>query len=51
MLGGLLFVVCVILQFHYHDPIPWYIWVPAAIALCVSFGEPAMRSAIKPKKD
>ena len=25
MLGGLLFVVCVILQFHYHDPIPWYI--------------------------
>ena len=22
MLGGLLFVVCVILQFHYHDPIP-----------------------------
>ena len=36
MLGGLLFVVCVILQFHYHDPIPWYIWVLALIALFVS---------------
>jgi hypothetical protein len=23
MLGGLLFVVCVILQFHYQDAIPW----------------------------
>ena len=45
MLGGLLFVVCVILQFHYHDPIPWYIWVLALIALFVSWGEPAMRSA------
>ena len=51
MLAGLLFVVCVILQFHYRDPIPWYIWVLALIALCVSFGEPAMRSAIKSKKD
>ena len=51
MLGGLLFIVCVILQFHYHDSIPWYIWVLAVIALCVSFGEPAMRSAMKPKKD
>jgi 4-hydroxybenzoate polyprenyltransferase len=51
MLAGLLFVVCVILQFHYHDPIPWYIWVLALIALLVSFGEPAMRSAIKSKKD
>ena len=51
MLGGLLFVVCVILQFHYHDPIPWYIWVLALIAQFVAFGEPAMRSAIKPKKD
>ena len=37
MLGGLLFVVCVILQFHYHDPIPWYIWVLALIALFVSW--------------
>jgi hypothetical protein len=51
MLGGLLFAVCVILQFHYHDPIPWYIWVLALIAQLVSFGEPAMRSAIKSKKD
>jgi len=51
MLGGLLFVVCVILQFHYHDPIPWYIWVLALIAQFVSFGEPAMRSAVKSKKD
>lgn len=51
MLGSLLFVVCVILQYHYHDSILWYIWAVAAIALCVSFGEPAMRSAIKVKKD
>jgi hypothetical protein len=29
MFGGLLFVVCVVLQFHYHDPIPWYIWAAA----------------------
>jgi hypothetical protein len=47
MLGSLPFIVCVILQYHYHDPIPWYIWVPAVIALCVSFGEPAMRAAVK----
>jgi hypothetical protein len=51
MLGGLLFVVCVILQYHYHDQIPWYIWVLALIALCVSFGEPAMRGAVKVKKE
>jgi hypothetical protein len=50
MLGGLLFVVCVILQFHYHDPIPWYIWVLALIAQLVAFGEPAMRSALASKK-
>jgi len=50
MLGGLLFVVCVILQFHYHDPIPWYIWVLALIAQFVAFGEPAMRSAASKKK-
>jgi hypothetical protein len=51
MLGGLLFIVCVVLQFHYHDSIPWYIWLVAAIALCVSFGEPAMRTATKTKKE
>jgi len=50
MLGGLLFVVCVVMHFHYHDPIPWYIWVLALVAMCVSFGEPAMRSA-KLKKE
>jgi len=50
MLNGLLLVVCVVLQFHYHDPIPWYLWVFAVIAQCVAFGEPAMRSAVKPKK-
>jgi hypothetical protein len=49
MLGGLLFVVCVILQFHYHDPIPWYIRVLALIAQFVAFGEPAMRSAASKK--
>jgi len=43
MFGSLLFAVCVILQFHYHDHLPWYIWVASAIALCVSFGEPAMK--------
>ena len=47
MFGGLLLVVCVILQFHYHDAIPWYIWVLAVIAQCVAFGEPAMKSASK----
>jgi len=47
MLGGLLFVVCVILQFHYHDAIPWYIWVLALIAQCGAVGETAMRSASK----
>ena len=51
MLGGLLFIVCVVLQFHYHDARPWYIWVVAVIALGVSFGEPAMRSAVKVKKE
>jgi hypothetical protein len=51
MLGGLLFIVCVVLQFHYHDLIPWYIWLVAVIALCVSFGEPAIRSAVKMKKE
>jgi len=47
MFGGLLLVVCVILQFHYHDAIPWYIWVIAVIAQCVAFGEPAMKSVSK----
>jgi hypothetical protein len=47
MFGGLLLVVCVILQFHYHDAIPWYIWVLAVIAQCVAFGEPAMKAASK----
>lgn len=51
MLGSLPFIVCVVLQFHYHDSIPWYIWVVAAISLCVSFGEPAMRTAVKVKKE
>lgn len=47
MLGGLLFIVCVILQFHYHDSIPWYIWVLALIAQFAALGEPAMRGASK----
>ncbi len=50
MFGGLLFVVCVILQFHYHDPIPWYVWALALLAQLVAFGEPAMRSAGASKK-
>ena len=50
MLGGLLFITCVILQFHYHDPIPWYIWLLAFIAQLAAFGEPAMRSAVAQKK-
>lgn len=49
-MNGLLLVVCVVLQFHYHDPIPWYLWVLAVIAQCVAFGEPAMRSAARAKK-
>jgi ABC-type Fe3+-siderophore transport system permease subunit len=43
MFGALLFIACVVLQFHFHDAIPWYIWVAALIGLCVSFGEPAMK--------
>jgi len=50
MLGGLLFIVCVILQFHYHDPIPWYIWALALLAQFVAFADPAMRSGVAPKK-
>jgi len=50
MLGGLLFVVCVILQFHYHDSIPWYVWLLALIAQLAALGEPAMRSGIATKK-
>jgi len=50
MFGGLLLVVCVILQFHYHDSIPWYLWVFAVIAQCVAFGEPAMRGTAASKK-
>jgi hypothetical protein len=51
MLGALLFITCVVLQFHYHDSIPWYIWVVSVIALCVSFGEPAMRGAARSKRE
>ena len=43
MFGGLLFVVCFVLGFHYHDSIPWYIWVAAVIGLLSSFSEPALR--------
>jgi len=46
MFGGLLLVVCVILQFHYHDTIPWCIWVLALIAQFVAFGEPASHAVI-----
>jgi len=43
MFGALLFIACLVLQFHYHDSIPWYIWALALIGLCVSWGEPAMK--------
>jgi len=43
MFGSFLFIACLVLQFHYHDSIPWYIWVLAVIGLCASWGEPAMR--------
>lgn len=43
MLGGLLLVVCVSLQFHYQETIPWYICTLALIAQFLAFGEPAMR--------
>jgi hypothetical protein len=49
MFGGLLLAVCVILQFHYHDSIPWYLWAVAVIAQCVAFGEPSMRIAASKK--
>jgi len=51
MFNGLLLVVCVVLQFHYHDAIPWYLWVFAVIAQCVAFGEPAMRAAKQAKRE
>jgi hypothetical protein len=43
MFAGLLFAVCVVLQFHYHDSIPWYIWAAAVIGLLSSFSEPALK--------
>jgi len=43
MFGALLFIACLVLQFHYHDAIPWYIWVLALIGVFVSWGEPAMK--------
>lgn len=49
MFGGLLLVVCVILQFHYHDALPWCLCVLAVIAQFVAFGEPAMRVAASKK--
>jgi len=50
MLGGLLFIVCLIMQCHYHDPIPWYIWVLALIAQFVAFAEATTRPGAFPKK-
>jgi hypothetical protein len=38
MLGSLTFALCVFLHYHYHDPIPWYIWV---FAIFLSFSEHA----------
>lgn len=26
VLHPVLFLVCVVLQFHYHDNIPWWVW-------------------------
>jgi len=49
MFGGLLLIACVILQFHYHDSIPWYIWAVAVVAQCVAFGEPAIRANVRTK--
>ena len=43
MFGGLLFVVCVVLQCHYHDRIPWYLCVAGLIGLLSSFSEPALK--------
>jgi hypothetical protein len=43
MFGGLLFVVCVVLQFHYRDSLPWYIWALAVLGLLASLGEPALK--------
>jgi hypothetical protein len=37
------FVVCVVLQFHCHDSIPWYIWAAALIGLLSSFSEPVLK--------
>jgi len=36
MLGSLPFAICVIMHYHYHDAIPWYIWV---FAVFLSFSD------------
>lgn len=51
MLNCLLLVVCVVLQFHFHDSIPWYLWAFGVLAQFVAFGEPVMRSAAGKKAD
>jgi len=43
MFGSSLFAVCVVLQFHYHDSIPWYTWAAALLGLLSSFSEPALK--------
>ena len=40
MLGSLPFAVCILLQFHYHDSIPWYLWV---VAVLTSLGDPVVK--------
>jgi len=33
MLGSLPFAVCIVLHYHYHEGIPWYVWI-FTIFLC-----------------
>ena len=40
MLGTLPLAVCIALQFHYHDAIPWYLW---AFAIFLALGDPALK--------
>jgi hypothetical protein len=40
MLEVLPFIVLIIMRYHYHDEIPWYIW---AVAIVVLFSNPVLR--------
>ena len=32
-MGTILFTVLLVLHFHFHDPLPWWVWVIGAVAM------------------